>query len=304
MPDDRLIHRTLGHSEKINRLTDFEKLVWLIYKLAADDFGVMRFSALSLQEAARFLEQRPARTVLRGLEAVHKVELIRTFDHQGRAYCYQTDWQTWQKITHPRQTKQPAPPLTMCDLNTRWLFSHHPKGGKISWQAPDGFQDKNRESTGSQSGSPPGVSPDALQVQVGPVFVGSGCSSGNSGVRGRGDAPGARPRMESIARQEGIGKHIDHLACFPVCMSPPIARKYLPRFGGDEDALQAWAKDICSEWQARTERGERVPEGDDFAFWSARYDEHFKQAGDNGDQRGIVEHIRRSLEEKPVRNAR
>jgi hypothetical protein len=99
MPDDRLIHKTVGHSGKINRLTDFEKLVWLIYKLAADDFGVMRFSAITLQEAAEWLAKRPFKTVQRALEAVRDVGLVQTFTHQDRIYCYQWDWQTWQKIT-------------------------------------------------------------------------------------------------------------------------------------------------------------------------------------------------------------
>lgn len=140
MPDDRLIHLTLGHSEKINQLTDFERLVWLIYKLASDDFGVMRFSAVALQDAALWLEQKPAKLVHRALEAVYSVGLVRVFEHQGRAYVYQHDWQDWQKITHPRKTKQPAPPRYLLERNTQWLFSHHPDGGKLkSWKAPEEF---------------------------------------------------------------------------------------------------------------------------------------------------------------------
>jgi hypothetical protein len=138
MPDDRLIHRAFGHSEKINKLTSLERDVWLVYKLAADDFGVMRFSATPLQDAARWLERQPAKRILRALEAVRDVHLVKSFDHQGQAYVFDPVWQTWQKITHPRQTKQPAPPLGSLDLNTLWLFSHHPKGGKItSWQHPN-----------------------------------------------------------------------------------------------------------------------------------------------------------------------
>lgn len=137
MPDDRLIHLTLGHSEKINRLTDFERLVWLMYKLAADDFGVMRSSAAPLQSAAAFLEKRPTKAVIKALDAVRAVGLVQTFTHQGTAYLYQSDWQTWQKILYPRGTKQPAPPLDWLDLNTQWLFQHHPDGGKLpSWQHP------------------------------------------------------------------------------------------------------------------------------------------------------------------------
>jgi hypothetical protein len=137
MPDERLFHLTLGHSEKVNRLTDFERSVWWMYKLAADDFGVMRFSAAPLQDAARWLERKSSRAVLKALETVYSVGLVSRFEHQGQTYVYQADWQTWQKITYPRPTKQPAPPLEALDLNTAWLFSHHPNGGRIgSWQHP------------------------------------------------------------------------------------------------------------------------------------------------------------------------
>lgn len=140
MPDDRLIHLCMGHSDKVNALTDFERWVWLMYKLASDDFGIMRFSPDTLQEAAEWLSVKPDRVVLRGLERVRDVGLIQTFEHQRRTYCYQWNWQTWQKIAYPRPTRQPLPPqelIVTCDENTRWLFTHHPKGGKMkSWQAP------------------------------------------------------------------------------------------------------------------------------------------------------------------------
>lgn len=140
MPDDRLIHLCLGHSAKVNALNDFERLVWLMYKLASDDFGVMRFSPDTLRESAEWLSLKTDRVVLKALERVREVNLIQTFKHQGRIYCYQWDWQTWQKIAYPRSTKQPTPPpelLATCDANTRWLFHHHPDGGKLKhWRAP------------------------------------------------------------------------------------------------------------------------------------------------------------------------
>jgi hypothetical protein len=192
MPDDRLIHRAFGHSEKINSLTDFERLVWLVYKVASDDYGVMRFSAVTLQEAARFLEQRTTKIVLRALEAVRDAGLIQLFTHQNRDYCYQWDWQTWQKITHPRQTKQPAPPLELCDANTRWLLSHHPVGGKLkSWRAPG----LHPVETGSKPEATPGLHP----VETSPVFVGSGCVSGERKNSQREDGMGPDERLRAIA---------------------------------------------------------------------------------------------------------
>jgi hypothetical protein len=148
MPDDRLIHLSFGHSEKVNKLTSLERDVWLMYKLAADDFGVMRFSPTPLQDAARWLEVQSSKRILRALQAVYDVDLIHSFVHQGQRYVFDRKWQTWQKILYPRGTKQPAPPLDQLDLNTQWLFSHHPNGGKLSsWQHPIERQGKVPESS-------------------------------------------------------------------------------------------------------------------------------------------------------------
>lgn len=128
MPDDRFIHPRLGHSEKVNQLSDFERNVWLVYLLAADDFGVMRYSAVSLQDAAAFLEARPSKQIMRALDRVKAAGLIRTFDHQGQAYCYQHDWQKWQRVRYPRTTHQPAPSpdlLAECCGKTSELFREH-----------------------------------------------------------------------------------------------------------------------------------------------------------------------------------
>jgi hypothetical protein len=185
VPDDRLIHLAAGHSEKINKLTSLERDCWLMYKLASDDFGVMRFSATPLQDAARWLEQQPAKRILRALAAVRSVGLIKSFDHQGQGYVFDPVWQTWQKITHPRQTKQPRPNDAYLDLNTQYLFSHHPKGAKLtSWQHPS-----ERPITRKTPGGLPEDSPS--------VFVGSGSSSVRVRVRGSGGAPPAAATARS-----------------------------------------------------------------------------------------------------------
>lgn len=129
MPDDRLFHKRLGHSEKVGRLTDFEYIVWHAYILSADDFGVMRFSALSLQADHDRIASRPQKTVQRALERVREVGLLVTFAHQGRLYCAQPDWQNHQRVKYPRQTINPKPPaelLATCSHATRQLFESHP----------------------------------------------------------------------------------------------------------------------------------------------------------------------------------
>jgi hypothetical protein len=131
MPDDRLFHPRLLQSDKVDRLTDFERGVWIVSRLVCDDFGVMRASANTLQDAARFLEHKPLKTIQRALVAVERVGLLHAFEHEGRAFICQWDWQDWQKVAYPRGTLHPKPPpelLAICSPATRELFSKHPGG--------------------------------------------------------------------------------------------------------------------------------------------------------------------------------
>src|SRR5690242_8264278 len=104
MPQDRLLHPKASRSQKVTSLTDFEYRVWTQYMLSSDDFGVMRLSGVTLQADNDALAAKPARIVQRAFEHLVKVGLIRTFEHQGRVYAYQHDWQEWQKIEYPRAT--------------------------------------------------------------------------------------------------------------------------------------------------------------------------------------------------------
>jgi hypothetical protein len=261
MPDDRLIHLAYGHSEKVNRLSSTERDVWLIYKLAADDFGVMRMSATPLQDAALWLERQPAKRILQALMAVRDVGLIGSFEHQGQTYVFDPVWQTWQKITHPRQTKQPAPPLERCCVHTRWLFTHHPKGGKLkSWQAP------NPVKTGSEPGEnrePTGSSPGKDRKDTGPVFVGNG--GVGVGVSGSGE--------ERPARGFGAGAGSfprDHLYCRPPCVRICLSEKQhgilRERHGGTDADLDAFYAEV------RSRLDPTVPIGDTpWKFWDGQF---------------------------------
>jgi hypothetical protein len=125
MPDDRLIHRRSLHSEKVCGLTDFEYRVWMTYELASDDYGVMRFSAAALRSANDALEHKPTRILERAFHRLEEIGLIRAFHHQGKAYCYQPDWQAWQRVRNPRTSVQPLPPLDhieACEASTQKMF--------------------------------------------------------------------------------------------------------------------------------------------------------------------------------------
>ena len=142
MPDDRLFHKRLGHSEKIGKLTDFEFIVWGAYVLSADDFGVMRFSAVTLQADHDRLLKRPQKAVQKALDVVRDVRLIATFEHQGRMHCASADWQNHQRVKFPRQTINPKPPVGLLSgfsHATQQLFLDWPgkKGGRPAGHSPN-----------------------------------------------------------------------------------------------------------------------------------------------------------------------
>jgi hypothetical protein len=152
MPADRFLHPRLGHSDKVTLLTDLEFRTWVQYILSADDFGVMRCSAVTLQADNDHLSNRPRKVVQRCLETIIKRGLLLTFEHQGRHYVCQGDWQTFQKIEYPRPTFEPKPPagiLQECEAKTRAHFDKHPGGSagrapKDSRQLPENSETASR----------------------------------------------------------------------------------------------------------------------------------------------------------------
>jgi hypothetical protein len=154
MPADRFLHTRAGKSVKVSMLTDLEYRVWTQYLLSADDFGVMRASALTLQAANDHLANRPQKVLTRCIEALIQRGLVHAFDHQNRRYVYQRDWQDWQKVTWPARTIQPKPPeldMEQCSPATRVLFEVHPGGKKIpskkSASAPRALSSENRSTS-------------------------------------------------------------------------------------------------------------------------------------------------------------
>lgn len=131
MPQDRFLHPRLGHSHKVALLTDLEFRVWTQYILSADDFGVMRASAVTLQSANDALAAKKTRAIENSLNAIISADLVTAFNHQERQYICQLDWQDFQKVEYPRSTFEPKPPeevLAHCTEATLKLFGKHPGG--------------------------------------------------------------------------------------------------------------------------------------------------------------------------------
>lgn len=163
MPDDRFLHRRSLHSEKVSGLTDFEFRVWVTYELAADDYGILRFSAAALRSANDAFEKKPATMLERAFQRLVAVGLIRTFWHQGKAYAYQHDWQHWQHLRNPRTSVQPLPPLDhieACEASTRKLFRDRLE---YTGESPADSVDVARK-----SGPAPGFDAATVQQRSGP----------------------------------------------------------------------------------------------------------------------------------------
>lgn len=125
MPQDRLRNRNAGHSVKLSLLTDLEFRVWDQYQLSADDFGLMRLSALTIQDDNEALARKPKKVVQKALERLVAVGLLLDYAHQGRRYVCDPMWQRFQKTDYPSQTLTPPPPpevLTQCHRLTQELF--------------------------------------------------------------------------------------------------------------------------------------------------------------------------------------
>lgn len=147
MPQDRFLHPRMGQSEKVGQLTDFEFRAWATYIVKADDYGVMRASGVTLQEANDALARRPVKVVERALQAIVDVGLLMDFEHQGRRYVCQWDWQDFQKIRYPRESSNPIPSgdvLLRCSAETQELFLM--RSGKVSetFPTPAGAGERER----------------------------------------------------------------------------------------------------------------------------------------------------------------
>jgi hypothetical protein len=256
MPDDRLIHKRMGRSQKVSGLTDLEFRVWLQYELSADDYGVMRFAALSVQADNAALETRTKSAILRALEALVTIGLVLRFEHQGQTYICQHDWQNFQRVRYPRPTMHPIPPpavLTKCTPETRDLFLRRPGNPP----------DDTPQNSGENSEEVPSCARARMAVANGKRLTatanGSARNRGNFSGLGSGVMAGALPR-----------EHLRHSFCGRVCVPDFLHGEFRQKLGGDPDnavhRLKAFYELTLSEIPDET------PIGDDpIKFWRAHF---------------------------------
>ena len=162
MPADRLLHPKCGHSHKVSMLTDLEFRVWIQCLLSSDDFGVMLDTPARLQADNRHLLNRPTKTLRRCLDALVACGLLRRFEHQGQAFLYSHNWQSWQKVEYPRTTDMPKIPdgaLEACDEATRALQEKHPGGMRRDRRGTNDPNDSERASQTIPEQPPPTGAP-------------------------------------------------------------------------------------------------------------------------------------------------
>lgn len=131
MSDARIIHKKASGGERVCLLNHLEHRVWVQYVLSSDDYGVMRYSVSGIRHDNPRLEEEPLKKVEAALRRVVDVELVRVFDHQGKLFLWQPDWNDWQQVKYPRLSVNPAPSSVEIAANatktTRELFEKHPQ---------------------------------------------------------------------------------------------------------------------------------------------------------------------------------
>lgn len=260
MPDYRLIHRRALRGEKIAKLTDFERGVWLAYLLVADDYGVMPFDAGELSRAI-WLKGKPQKTVQRALERIRDAGLIQTWLHQGAPYCYAYDWQEWQNVRHPRGTIEPCPPpevVATCKPKTRGLFAEHARISDGEIAADCG----NISEESPQMPRLAGAGGRETLTLTQPLAANAHAERPSRGL-GAGVMGGALPR-----------DHVNcHQPCERMCISERQHGILRERHGGTDADLDAFYADV------RLRLDPSVPIGDKpWNFWDTQFSAKFGAA--------------------------
>jgi len=231
--------------------------------MAADDYGVMRCSAVTLQAANDALAEKSARSVLSALQRLIDVALLVVFEHQGSKYVCQLDWQDFQKIRYPRESHEPTPTaeiLHRCSGATAALFAQRSR--KISeTQREDSENDS--EVIQSLPRAPAREEANGLRLEAnGKRLTAKG---------GGGALAGSLPR-----------DHMRHVHCGRKCVPDFLHAEFKQGLGGDEAdaALRLLGSRGTVGWYRMIEEG--LPPGpigeEPIKFWRAQFSAAFQSA--------------------------
>lgn len=134
---NRLYHKRETGERRIVRLDDTTFRVWFQFRQSADDYGVMRRSALPIMTNDPNLGARPTTEIEAALERLIDGGILIPFTDDGSPWVCQPDWQDIQKVRHPSQTVNPCPPgevLEQCSEATVELFRIHPRTNAESFR--------------------------------------------------------------------------------------------------------------------------------------------------------------------------
>jgi len=256
----RLSTKTEGKSEKLSQLTDFEHRVWSQYKLSADDYGVMRESAVVLQSDNLYLEHQSASKIRRALRRLVDLKLVLRFEHQGQPYLISPVWQDFQNVRHPVKSTNPLPPPeTIAKLSPKTAALVRGDRGSLSEEPP---QECRNTSEGFPLHARACVSNANANANASP--------EGGAGETTPPSQPGATYRTAPLIR----GRARDIAFPWRVEVPGPLHSEFIRKLGGDDDAadakLHAWYLTVADAWDQPVER----PIGDDdWTFWRARFRE-------------------------------
>lgn len=285
MPDDRFIHPKLGHNHRVCELSWFERCVWMTYLLAADDFGVMRCSAVTIREADDKIADEPESKVRAALSRIVEVGLVSTFTDHGRLYCFHEEWQNYQRIRHPRGTLNPMPSsalLETCTPATQKLFARHAlfHGGFLPGQ-PDSSRtitEKLPQDSGNAATETP------LAVSRKPLAVSHEPLAGAHVA-----PPDTRPDHPTRAQLRSFGTlvappdlHVYRHGPHDVTTKTHLAlrKKASVHLGSDDDAeidrfLNAFYDATEAQWRAI----KQTPGGKSWEVWLTAYDAAYAGTG-------------------------
>lgn len=110
MARKRMIDPNFWASEDVSKLTIFERLLFLGMVSNADDAGKGRANAAYLRSCVFPYDDMELDDLEQALCHIAQHTSVVLYEHRANRYYRFSNWNSWQKIDHPTQSKLPDPP--------------------------------------------------------------------------------------------------------------------------------------------------------------------------------------------------